>query len=226
MTDIAFFITGAPRSGTKWLANLLNEAEGVRVYHEPLMRDAKIAMGGNVASVAEAVTFLRERKPQMVTPGRWGEVNHYLRHWVEPLRTVFPDAPIVGLIRDGKKAVNSMVHRRMYARRTRLGLPAPPDEAMGQLAKCCWCWSDTYKRLIEQRVLVFRLESLNEDYYVCETLCVTLGIKPVPEEIWKKYAGQPIHSSELAVAQEWTPERCAVFDKWAGNMQKLFYHEG
>ena len=226
MTDIAFFITGAPRSGTKWLANLLNEAEGVRVYHEPLMHDTKIVMGGNVASVAEAVTFLRERKSQMVAPERWGEVNHYLRHWVEPLRTVFPGAPIVSLIRDGKDTVNSMVHRRMYARRERLGLPAPPDEAVGQFAKCCWFWSDTYERLIEQNVPIFKLRRLNKSYWSYVGLCALLYIKPAPKEIWKKYAGQPIHSSEVSVTQEWTPERCAVFDKWAGRLQGLFYHEG
>jgi hypothetical protein len=222
MSKVAFFITGTGRSGTKWLAALLNESKGVRVYHEPLMREAKTLTEGHLASTAEAVEFLRERKRRMVTrDGQdWGEVNHYLRHWVEPLRTVFPSVPIVGLIRDGRDTVNSLVHRGLYARRDRRVLPIPPEKATDQFAKCCWFWADTYERLYDQGVPIVTLGRLNKSYRTYWLLCERLAIKPVSQRVWRTYAGRRIHSSRMPVSGEWTPEQEAVFEEWAGNTQR------
>lgn len=222
MSRVAFFITGTGRSGTKWLAKLLNESRGVRVYHEPLMRKAVTLIHGHRASGQEAVRFLRQRKERMIPPEgqRWGEVNHYLRHWVEPLRTVFPGVPIVGLVRDGKDTVNSLVHRGIYGVRDRRVLPTPPNEGEGQFAKCCWFWADAYERLLAQRVPIWTLESLNETYSVCESFCGFLGIELIAEAVWKEYAGRRIHPSRLSVSTEWTSEQQDIFDKWAGGMQR------
>jgi hypothetical protein len=221
MTDIAFFITGMGRSGTMWLAQLLDESGGVKVYHEALKRGVKILEKGYKTNRFAAVDYLKKRKMEMVPPEgqRWGEVNSYLRYWVEPLREVFPDVPILGLVRDGKKTVASLIRRGVYGVRDRRNLPIPPDDADTQFAKCCWLWADVYERLLEQEVDIFTLESLNESYGACETLCEELGIKPIDEEVWHCYAGQHIHNDVRARFQApWDSRHHAMFKVWAGSI--------
>ena len=216
---MAFFVTGAGRSGTKWLAEFLNNARDVRVCHEPLMFNAeKVMMEDRLVSDAEAVVFLHERKQKLVAQygQRQGEVNHYLCYWVEPLRTVFPGVPILGLVRDGRKTVGSFVGRGMYACWDRRKLPTPPDEAVGQFAKCCWFWADVYERLLEQGVDIFTLESLNESYSACKLLCDELGIERVEERIWKQFAQHLIHRGrEPLDPRDWIVEQEIAFCKWA-----------
>lgn len=38
----AFFVTGQGRSGTMWLAQVLNKALGVRGHHEPIQADVHV----------------------------------------------------------------------------------------------------------------------------------------------------------------------------------------
>ena len=227
MTDIAFFITGMGRSGTMWLAQLLDEAEGVRVYHEPLRHGVKVLEKGHKLNRFAMVDYLKKRKAAMVLPDgqRWGEVNSYLRYWVEPLRTVFPDVPILGLVRDGKKTVASLIRRGVYGVRDRRNLPIPPDDADTQFAKCCWLWADTYERLLEQGVDIFRLEALNESYSACETLCEEVDIE-IPKDVWSGFAGRRIHNKRGVPRQaHWTSKQHIVFDEWAGGIYQEVGYE-
>lgn len=230
MTDIAFFITGMGRSGTMWLAQLLNESEGVRVYHEALKRGVKILEKGHKLNRFAMMSYLEKRKAEMVPPGgqRWGEVNSYLRYWVEPLREAFPDVPILGLVRDGKEVVASLMRRGVYGSRDRRNLPRPPMDTMDQFAKCCWLWADTYERLLEQEVDIFRLEALNESYSACELLCEELGIEPVGKGTWLKYAGRHIHTTPKGrrpYAMEWDLGHHSVFKLWAGDIYQEIGYE-
>jgi hypothetical protein len=229
MTDIAFFITGMGRSGTKWLATLLNEAEGVHCYHEPLKRGVNILSRGYLFTVPHAVAHLQRRKLQMHSPDgeRWGEVNSYLRYWVDPLREVFPDVPILGLVRDGKDTVASLMRRSVYGPRDRRILPRPPADAEGQFAKCCWYWADAYERLLKQGVDIFRLEALNESYLACEALYEELGVK-IAQRVWKRYAGRKIHVDKRAPkVLNWTTKQEDIFERWAGDIyEEVGYEAG
>jgi len=229
MTDIAFFVTGMGRSGTMWLAQLLNESEGVKVYHEPLRHGVKVLEKGHKLNRFAMADYLERRKLGMIPPKgqRWGEVNSYLRHWVEPLREVFPDVPVVGLVRDGKKVVASLIRRGVYARYDKRNLPVPPVGAGGQFAKCCWLWADIYERLLGQEVDIFTLESLNESYAACELLCNELGIESIDNDAWRYYAGRRIHYKRGTPERvHWSSENHAIFDRWAGAIcQEVGYAE-
>lgn len=219
MTDIAFFVTGMGRSGTMWLAQLLNESEGVKVYHEPLRHGVKVLEKGHKLNRFAMADYLERRKLGMIPPKgqRWGEVNSYLRHWVEPLREVFPDVPVVGLVRDGKKVVASLIRRGVYGQHDRRNLPRPPKDADTQFVKCCWLWADIYEKLLEQEVDIFTLESLNESYGAYELLCEELAIEAASDEVWSEYAGRRIHYKRGTPERvHWSSENHNIFDKWAG----------
>lgn len=226
MTDIAFIITGMGRSGTMWLAKLLNKAAGVSVFHEPL-RHFVPHIEKHYFDYDAAVLNLHRRKLGMVAPdgNRWGEVNSYLRYWVEPMREVFPDVPILGLVRDGKKTVGSLIRRGVYGRRDRRVLPKPPLIAATQFAMCCWYWADTYERLLKQEVTIFTLEELNESYGACEALCDGLGIE-IPERTWKRYAGHPMHTDRGSLNPlHWSSAQEETFKKWAGDTYREVGYE-
>ena len=224
LTDVAFFITGMGRSGTKWLAKLLNEAPGIRCFHEPVRNDAA-TYGRMYRQPSLAMRYLKWRKSVMETdPGqRWAEVNSYLRYCAPDLRATFK-VPVRGLVRDGKETVESLMRRKVYARRGRPPIPAPED-AEGQFAKCCWYWADTYERLLEQMVPIFTLESLNETYAACEWLCEDVGIE-IPEKVWARYAGRRIHADRRRAATlNWTAEQEEIFEDWAGDIYREVGYE-
>ena len=223
----AFIITGHGRSGTLWLARLLNECDpSVRVRHEPLAQFDAARYADVYAGTLDADKFLRQRQLRMERVWQWqpqqgyAEVNSYLRYCVPALRDAFPDTPVLGLVRDGRFVVRSLLARGCYRRE---GYPpiAPPGK-MSPFASCCWYWADTYRRLIDEGVMVYPLEALNTSFAALMAFADQAGAR-VSRDVWLRFAGQ---RANVGVKDEeppvWTAEEMETFARVAGGVQAWF----
>jgi hypothetical protein len=166
--NIRFIVTGHGRSGTLWLAKALNQDASVACHHEPLAQFDARHYANVYDGTMDAAKFVRLRRKRMELvaerhPERdYAEVNSYLRYCVPALRAEFPGVPIVAVVRDGRYVVRSMLARGCYQRENYP--PIQPPIPLDAFDACAWYWAETYRRLIEDGVLVFRLEDLNATY--------------------------------------------------------------
>lgn len=227
MIETAFFVTGMGRSGTKWLAQLLAEDEQLQVLHEPI--SDKNVYEKMYNGTIDAGEYLQKRKRRMekLSDGRpWGEVNSYLRYCVPELREVF-GAPVIGLVRDGRATVRSLLQRGVYGKSNKPHIA--PEWMVGwsnldAYAKACWYWADTYRWLLAEGIEIFALEQLNEDYGYFLKLCERTGIE-VDQFRWAQHAGFPINIGAKSTLMYPTAQQRAHFEMLAGHMQRRLGYE-
>ncbi len=221
--NLRFFITGHGRSGTMWLARVLNCDPTVNVHHEPLAQFDAGRYHKVYAGKMDALDYVKARIPRMQSiwqrhSGKgYAEVNSYLRYTVPELRHVF-GVPVLGIVRDGRCVVRSLMARGCYQRE---GYPPiQPREAMTAFEACCWYWATTYRLLERQEVPMYYLEKLNGDYgYFCK-LCHALELT-VRHEDWLRHAGR---RANVGVAEEdapvWDEVEREAFERLAGDVQR------
>lgn len=232
--NVAFFVTGMGRSGTKWLASLLDKAPNVRVYHEPFFKHDRKVYRRFYVGKSDPQVYLSERAFLMgkVWLGHqelaWGEVNSYLRYCVPAVRDFF-EALVVGLVRDGRYTVRSIINRGVFHLNHPLKPLDPELQARwnkaGQFGKVCWYWADAYERLIADGVRIFKLEQLNQDYRYFLSLCNILGIY-ITHPVWASHACRPVNVGIWDDARlKWDGEQQSAFRTWAGEIQDYFGYE-
>jgi hypothetical protein len=216
------------RSGTTWLARLLNQDRSVRVHHEPLPSHDRRWYALCYREPWRAVEWLGRRRVEMARiqarhpdGADYAEVNSYLRYAVPELREAFPGAAVVGLVRDGRATVRSLLALGCYQRPGYPEIPPLPGlEQTGALAQCCGYWAHAYRVLWEQDVALFRLEDLNAGYGVFSGLCERVGAS-VDEETWARHAGRPANAGRR---DEWAGAWDeGVFQAIAGDVQRGLY---
>jgi hypothetical protein len=162
---IYFFLSTA-RSGSKWLAEVLQLATPLETRHEfalnHRLEDGKMLpdhitgagfaeMSGDKASARERLLDLREWLEKQAGEPAYGEVNVYLENFLEQLEDVFPEATLVHLHRHPGDVVRSLLIRGWYAtpqdtRHPRIDVAG--WSRMSQLEKTSW-----YVRAVHQRLL-------------------------------------------------------------------------
>ena len=226
-----FIITGHGRTGTLWLARLLDKCDpSVHVHHEPLAQFDAARYAQVYDGTLDAAEFVRQRQPRMERIQQrhpddgYAEVNSYLRYCVPALRDAFPDTPVLALVHDGRYVVRSLLARGCYRRP---GYPPiEPPGKMSPFAACCWYWADTYRRLIEEGVMVYPLEALNTSFAALMALADQAGAR-VSRDVWLRFAGQ---RANVGVADEeppvWTFDEVETFALVAGDVQEWFGYPG
>ena len=221
---VRFFVTGHGRSGTMWLARLLNTDPNMQVHHEPIQEDASAYLQ-IVKGSLDPHEYLAHRRKLMMriwasNPERdWAEVNSYLRYCVPALREEF-GAPVVGLVRDGRLVVRSMMARGVFQREGYPGIETP-SEFKTPFEKCCWYWADTYWRLVRTGVPTFKLEDLNNDYSKLGLLCELLGVR-VSKSAWKSFKNRPLNVDVGTQPLNWSKRELITFQTIAGDIQTNF----
>ena len=221
--EVAFFVTGHGRSGTLWLAKLLNCDSTIAVHHEPIQSDKNEY--ARIHSGQDATEYLLRRKEQMRkiwerTPWKkYAEVNSYLRYCVPELESVF-QCPVVTIIRDGKYVVRSMMARGCYQKP---GYPLIEMPGNTPFEKCCAYWADTYERL-QGSSWIFYLEFLNQSYAYVQVLERLLDIS-IPKAIWQRFANKPENVGVGDKAWDWTTEQEETFKRIAGDVYGRYYGE-
>lgn len=218
-----FLATGQGRSGTMWLARLLDTDPTVGVYHEPLKEYDFAHLGDSFIGALDVARFLRERRPLMQRINAqqhlslsYGEVNNRTRYIIEELGIEF-GAPVVAIVRDGRYTVRSFWRRGFF--QSELNPPIKPPKNLDRFAKCCWYWADAYRRLMGQGVPIVRLEDLNQDYAAICVLCDIIDVD-VTFASWTRFAGVKINARKYPDELGWDLERTATFAALAGDVQE------
>jgi hypothetical protein len=228
--NVAYFVTGMGRSGTQWLAHLLNKDPDVWCYHEPFTAHDVNAYARIYAGKLDAEEYALQRHKIVIRAiqrrkaKNWAEVNSYLRYMVPALRSEFC-CPVAGLARDGRYVVRSLMQRGVYQKPNYPPIKPPKElRDASAFAKCCWYWTDTYERLFDQDVTVFRLEAMNADYGYFAWMCDYLGAN-VSRPQWEQEAGERMNVSvENTRPPVWSSAQEAAFSEIAGSvMARLGY---
>lgn len=237
-----FFILGFGRSGTAFMANLLNQAQGAHVFHEPVLEDFYAHLRAHYNMKIARKYMLGFRKKEIYSrmsrfpSGVYGEVNGILRCHVEAIRVAFPDAALIHLVRDGRDVVRSTMPRRMMTLKNPLSLMIHPAESdpwrsrwatMDRFARICWYWQEENSRLRKSVGRTVQLEKILFDYdYFHNEILEPCHIH-IDREKWEMAVTFPRNTTKefsMPGWDQWTPEQQKTFKEICGDeMEKCGY---
>jgi hypothetical protein len=237
-------ITGASRSGSTFLGDLMRHAANASAHHE--------LIGGRdffcVSAYAPDHPFIRHEIETAVAgmakaakPGDiLVDVNSNVAFATEALRAAAPGVKLFHLARDGRAVISSNWLRKMYTPYSkgvdiRPQTPAELDawERFDRFEKLAWQWNRIASELIGKQVPLVRLDQAVEDYdYISERLLVPAGID-LPRETWEARRATRVNRSRFKLRDllrgrptefEWTPAREGRFQDLCGaSMAALGY---
>ncbi|MHA1249439.1 MAG: sulfotransferase [Candidatus Helarchaeota archaeon] len=120
-----FFILSIGRSGTKFLAKLLNQSENALILHEPVEEDY-IALPKAYHDEEFAYKYVKNfrlNKIKQIMKDNdvriYGETGNQMRRFIDPIKKLIPDVKFIHLIRDGRDVVRSYMSRGIYDEKNR-----------------------------------------------------------------------------------------------------------
>jgi len=229
-----FFILGMGRSGTTFLANFLNRAEGVHVFHEPAFEDFNAHVRAfYTPEIAERyIQNFRKKEIYLrmhhVDSGIYGEVNSSLRRHAGAIKRNFPEATILHLVRDGRDVVRSLMSRRMMTIKDPFSIRIHPKKSdpwserwkkMDRFSRICWFWQveNSYLRSIIGKVIHFEKVLSSYDYFYTEVL------EPchinIEKKDWENAVASPRNATKnfgMSTWDSWTQEQKKIFRELCG----------
>jgi hypothetical protein len=229
-----FFILGFGRSGTAFMASILNQAPNAYVFHEPVTEDffAHTWVHYFPSSADRYMQGFRKKeiffRMRHISSGVYGEVNSLLRCHAGAIKNVFPEASLIHLARDGRDVVRSTASRQAMTIRDPFTLslrPAPSDPWQGhwrnmdRFARICWYWQEENRRLREGvgRIVQFEKILSSYEYFLKEVLepCHIY----IDEGAWAAAVSIPQNISRsfsMPKWEQWSLEQQNVFHKICG----------
>lgn len=192
-----YLFLSTARSGSTWLAKVLDAASSVTARHElslnhryqdgELVADKRTGPGFRqlLDEPQEVRSLLADVRTWMEdVPGDVAEANVYLAHVPEQVADVFPDATLVHLVRDPRRVVPSLLARDWYDtpeddRHPTVDVPGWAQ--MSQLEQVCWYVRDTTERLAQLASSRVVLEDVTADRVRLSAVLRRLGIAFYPE---------------------------------------------
>lgn len=227
-----FFLLSIGRSGTKWLADLLNIAPRALVVHEPFIETIPHQEAFNDPMKAENyISKFRKREIWLrintLDVCVYGEVNSFLRRHCESLKRAFPNAVLMHIVRDGRDVVRSMYSRETMMPRaydTKRICPKENDpwrdqwQKMSRFEKLCWYWmvENTYLRECVRNTVKF--EKIISDYeYFSKNILRPLNLT-ISKNTWEGKIIKPRNISADYMLSHWSKwgEEKESFNKICG----------
>lgn len=225
-----FFVLGMGRSGTNFLAAMLDRCPDALVFHEPFSEDFDAFVEAHESYETGLNYFEDFRLEKMQALARehdihhYGEVNSALRYHARAIKSVMPEARLLHLVRDGREVVRSVMERRHYTKGTTghhdlHPLPSDPLfdrwEELSRFEKVCWLWTDANRRLAEDVTRWVAFEPLVGNYdYFSEKLLDYLGLE-MSEAVWAEAVQAPTNVTRKFTFppwQQWDEAQQAAFD--------------
>jgi hypothetical protein len=202
-----FFIMALGRSGTNFLASLLDRDSGGRVHHEPYALDPRLIVLRYAGGFDAVLNELLEERFRALLPktGRaefYGEINSYLRYEVDWLRSRF-NPTLIHLVRDGRDFVRSAYIRGVYTPLEPDGPIVPKDSdpyagewpRMSRFQRLCWYWMHTNEFLASKIGSFVRFEDVLRDYGLfSDSILQPTGVT-ISEELWRREIARPRNTS-------------------------------
>jgi hypothetical protein len=233
-----FFVLAIGRSGTKFLADLLANAEGAYVVHEPVKEDFQAYQDAfhNNAKARNYIERFRKKEIYLRARGKqidtYGEVNSVLRRHYNALSEAFPQANFIHLIRDGREVIRSMMSRKTMTSEdlnTRLIHPKKGDSwrkqwpTMTRFEKLCWYWRAENYYLRNSIRYTVQFEKLISSYnYFKEKLLDVLQLS-IKEDVWQAAINIPKNATIQYQFQHWSnwdAKQREAFEKICGTEMK------
>jgi hypothetical protein len=230
-----FFILAIGRSGTTFLAHLLNMSSNAVVFHEPIRSDVDAYRRGffspddaerYIASFRKKEMYLRTRKKDFTV---YGEVNSLLRRHYHPLRRHFPAAGFLHLVRDGRDVVRTMMSTDALKPGFMWTWWLRPHESdpffsqwstMDRFAKLCWYWRVENHHLRTSIGNTVKFEDVTRNYGCFEQRILhPFGLR-IAESLWMQQTAvqrNPTSRYTLPHWREWDAERTRTFETICGD---------
>lgn len=235
----AVFCLATARSGSKWLARLIDSASSaVGVHDWTLNHDRKgrsyptrirtrfdyqeLIDDPQEAARLVRIGFAHRRflKRDAV------EVNTYLEPFVDYLRAGNPEPRIVHLHRDGREVVRSILDRGWYGAPFDPGhrsIPIPGWNKLTQLERGCWYFRYTQERLMDAADHSISLDrATNEPDYVADALGIVLH--PLLLDKHRKRL-DATETFSVPPFSEWPTRDRATFERICGPVQFALGYE-
>lgn len=229
-----FFVLGFGRSGTAFMADLLNRAPGAYVFHEAVLEDIPAHMRAHFSAAAAESYMQGFRKKEIyarmrgTASGVYGEVNGHLRCHAQAIQHAFPGAVLIHLIRDGRDVVRSTMPRRMMTLRNPFSLRIQPEASdpwhdrwskMDRFERICWYWQEENRRLRVAIGKPVHFERILSSYaYLCEEVLGPCGIE-LEEPVWRSAVNSPQNVTprhQMPKWDDWTPQQQRTFREICG----------
>ncbi len=234
-------ITGMGRSGTTFLANLLNHAPDVEARHEFFGDRNFVAMSYYRPSHPYLELRLRQQREQVLARfpklHTFVDVNPKLRFALDAVRGTLDEALCFHLVRNGRDVVRSLYTSGIYTRKDGF-LPIDPSAldlwvGYSRFEKFCWNWNESVSILLDEGVNVLQLERIvSDNRYLRERLLEPGGIRLEPD-VWHALKDRRLNRRRVRlrnllkrrpVSLKWTPKHEAIFMSICGEtMRALGY---
>jgi len=224
-----FLVTSTGRTGTTWLAALLDRIDDCRVVHEPLpveqsahvqaLQDPESAKNYMLGFRLRDMAWRLQDDPCSI----YGEVNGAVRRHVQPLRELLPHIRVIHLVRNPRDVVISMLNRaalteddKVYSE---LDHPATIESAkwlsMDRFAKLCWLWSADNAYLRKHTDGRAYFEEITRDFASFrEQILEPLELQ-LDERVWSEHLQLDRNATLKPDDQHhtWTQQQEAVFEQ-------------
>ncbi len=225
-----FLVSSTGRTGTQWLASLLNEVPRAYVVHEPIP-DESYYHADAFAHPDHAEPYLRDFRIREMAyrirarnPAVYGEVNGLLRRHIPALLRLVPQIRVIHLVRDGRDFVTSVMNRKTYTLQDKVyGSFQPPSDmvepsrwqAMDRFSRICWMWARENAHIRDHAHHRARFEDITSRYdrfreQILEPLSLELD-----EAIWSAHMRTPLNAT--------TVQRHPGYEGWTDRQKDIFW---
>jgi hypothetical protein len=229
-----FFILAIGRSGTTFLAHVLNLCPDAAVFHEPIKSDIDAYRRAffspddaehYIASFRKKEMYLRTRARNFTV---YGEVNSLLRRHYQALSRHFPAAGFLHLVRDGRDVVRTMMSTDALKPGFMWTWWLRPHESdpyfeqwdtMDRFAKLCWYWRVENQHLRTSIGNTVKFEEVVRNYECFEQRILRPFGLTMPQAQWKEQTGVQRNATtayQLPHWREWDAYHTRTFETICG----------
>ena len=207
------FVLSTGRTGTKFVAHLLDRVAGVEAWHEPfpvLMGFPRFARDhqDNLGLLQRMFDAARQERilAACVREQTYVEANQTLTFFAAAIQGLYPRARFVHLVRHPASFATSAMRRGYFDSDTiwRAGRPAPASghgSDGASLDKCLWLWREVNAYLSAfgavagpESYRLYRAEDLWRDPAAVEALIDFVGGSCLPEAVIRQLQAQPVNA--------------------------------